>query len=885
MNLDLHRPSSPESQELRTILCRRLRLDPGQLRPDVPLTRYGLDSLAAAEIVIELEERFSKPVPAEAWGPSATLNSLCALVRDGIPERSSEPASMTADGQRLDELSPSRPRAHGVALLSGATGFLGAHLLVELLQRHDRVICVVRANDPTEARRRVLRNLEHHGLSAEARRIEAWPGQLESPAWDLAAEAQDRLQRTVSRIVHAGASVDWVSSYTALREVNVVGTSEGLRFAAGAGASFDLVSSLLVTYAQDTAAEVDESWDAFAHREDLPLGYARSKAVAEELTRKAAARGLRTAIHRPGLISFDRLSGIAARDDLLRRVLAASIQCGLAPDLDWPLSTCAVDHVAAGLVGAEARFGTPLIEHWVHREDSRWAELVLWARLWGHPLRLVPYSRWREEMDLASRSANHPLAPLRPFFVHRQEDGRTRAEFYAGRRSVVQHRRSARAQTSRSLPPPRLEVEPLTRWFEREERDAKLPPASIDLPSGTDTVTARSAVLCVVPETELDSFERIHGESILSELVAGRKAPGAGLFRVQRLRDQPPLIVKSKASDLVVAQVSEALAGLYDPQLEQEFLRARPSLESVDVHRREIALATLDQPELRSISPSVVATHSGRRQWVIAMEDFAGGDLLPSWQAGLALPSPQIASALGAIGRVHEAFADADPDPSWHLYRPPSPHRNELRALHAALVEHAAADFEHWGGGDAARRLRDAVDELPDTRRRMQQVPSTLCHGDFNPRNVAFQGDRDSPRARVFDWELARWEAPVRDVVEFLCFSLTSEVRASELHQWLELARTQSAPSVDGPTWRDAASAALAVFLVERLPLYHLVHRFRPRRFLPAVVRTTMQLERILHATARHRIRRRAIQLTPPRARGDRCGDRLRLQNHRRSVR
>ena len=44
-------------------------------------------------------------------------------------------------------------------------------------------------------------------------------------------------------------------------------------------------------------------------------------------------------------------------------------------------------------------------------------------------------------------------------------------------------------------------------------------------------------------------------------------------------------------------------------------------------------------------------------------------------------------------------------------------------------------------------------------------------------------------------------------------------------------------PEVDFDAWRAGLALGVRHFILTRLPMYALIHRFRPQRFLPAVVR------------------------------------------------
>jgi thioester reductase-like protein len=233
----------------------------------------------------------------------------------------------------------------GADLQTGATGFVGAHLLDALLRETSAIVlCLVRP-DPRGLRGgpggRIRANLEAHGLwePAWAERILPVTGDLRRAGLGWTAEQRERVAGSVDAIYHGAAAVNWVSPYMGLRAANVLGTLELLRLACRVRAKpFHFLSSLGVCYATRAGgpayqlAEEDDPWPL---HDRLHLGYAQSKSVAEELVRQARQRGLPAVIYRPSLITGDSRTGLCNPDDFLARGLGACVRMGCAPDVDW----------------------------------------------------------------------------------------------------------------------------------------------------------------------------------------------------------------------------------------------------------------------------------------------------------------------------------------------------------------------------------------------------------------------------------------------------------------------------------------------------------------------------------------------------------------------
>jgi L-aminoadipate-semialdehyde dehydrogenase len=96
--------------------------------------------------------------------------------------------------------------------LTGATGFLGAFLVRDLLSRAGskiRIVAHVRAKSDEEGLRRLVNTCEAYGVWNEEwlSRVEVVPGSLEQERLGLTAEKWDYLTNTVDIVLHNGAMV------------------------------------------------------------------------------------------------------------------------------------------------------------------------------------------------------------------------------------------------------------------------------------------------------------------------------------------------------------------------------------------------------------------------------------------------------------------------------------------------------------------------------------------------------------------------------------------------------------------------------------------------------------------------------------------------------
>jgi len=327
-----------------------------------------------------------------------------------------------------------RPRE---ILLTGSTGFLGVHLLRELLTATTaRVHCVVRARDAAHALRRIAHAAERYevgGLALD--RVVPLAGDLAEPDLGLSPAVFSELARTIDVIHHAGAIVNFIYPYEDLRAANVTGTRELIRLAGlyrGIPIHYVSTTTVLAGFGAMGVREVTED-TPLAYADHLCMGYIETKFVAEELLRNAGRAGLPVAIYRPLDIVGDHRTGVWNTATEMCALIRFITDTGVAPDIDLPL-----DFVPADICAASIRHISAHVEasgHTYHLASPKYALLgSLVDRLRGHGFAItsIPYHEWVDELlKYAAQNPAHPMTPFVPLFVDLcEETGLTVAEMY-----------------------------------------------------------------------------------------------------------------------------------------------------------------------------------------------------------------------------------------------------------------------------------------------------------------------------------------------------------------------------------------------------------------------------------------------------------------------
>ncbi len=209
--------------------------------------------------------------------------------------------------------------------LTGSTGYIGAHVAVNLLTEHGASLnLLVRARDAREAEDRLWRGLQLHlefpGFYEYLQtRIRIFRGDLTTERFGLSTDEYDRLVHTTDSIIHCAASLNRKSEKSCLN-VNLRGTLEVLKLGMQVDhyhglRRFSHVSTVAVAgKRQDEVVTEDNSIDW--ERSDYDP-YARTKKFCEHMIRQLLPDVPKT-IFRPSIVLGDSRRAETTQFDMVR---------------------------------------------------------------------------------------------------------------------------------------------------------------------------------------------------------------------------------------------------------------------------------------------------------------------------------------------------------------------------------------------------------------------------------------------------------------------------------------------------------------------------------------------------------------------------------------
>ena len=269
------------------------------------------------------------------------------------PRREAEPTVSTAED-------PIPAAGKDAVFLTGATGFLGVHILKSLLEAgYSKVFCLLRG-ESSRLEETLKWCFGSRWVSAFRSRIEAVAGDMTRERFGLSEEAAEQICGRVAYVVHAAADVRHYAADDTPVKINCVGTAQAIALAERAGAKLIHISTVSLCgeylpdapertcYFSENDFEIGQNW-----RDSV---YLRGKYGSEKQVDRAREKGLSAVILRVGRLVGRRSDGVFQKNaesnafwGLVNGMICLDMISGELAEL--PLEMTAVDDCAAAAVG------------------------------------------------------------------------------------------------------------------------------------------------------------------------------------------------------------------------------------------------------------------------------------------------------------------------------------------------------------------------------------------------------------------------------------------------------------------------------------------------------------------------------------------------------
>lgn len=410
-----------------------------QIDPEASFFDQGGTSLAALTVLSRYFQ-LSWSLTLAQFYEHATVQEQVALLKGSSLERPKagkedekqeeyeqiflEPVKTVSDapGKDQPEVSPAGeslggafPEAKDSVLVTGATGFLGAHLVKELLEAGEQsVLCLVRG----DTQKRLDETLSGYFGAGWAQdwegRVQAVSGDITKEKLGLEPEAYGRLAACVKQVIHAAADVRHYADGDDSLRTNVRGTENVIAFAKAANGKLFHISTAsvsgeyLVDHPDRCAVFSEDDFDIGQNwQENI---YVRGKFLSEQKVREAMTDGLDAKIFRVGRLVGRSTDGVFQKNpesNAFYRLLKGLLKIDVIPVsvANEPVELTAVDLCAKGI--AALRNGQRTVYHLFNPNTIPLQEVL---RDLNHPVRPVGDLQFEQLLKQSSAHAEQELA-------------------------------------------------------------------------------------------------------------------------------------------------------------------------------------------------------------------------------------------------------------------------------------------------------------------------------------------------------------------------------------------------------------------------------------------------------------------------------------------
>lgn len=326
----------------------------------------GGHSLRVLEILVQVK-KYIPFLKIQDFFQYQTIAELDVYISNYEPEHV-DTTKRTAELVLKDLMEPSvlpvtqivKPLPMNTVLLTGATGYLGSHVLHELLVRTNaHIYCLIRQNSQATLDAKLKESMQFYFdeeiVAMMDKRVTVIQGDLGKHALNLSPEDKHTLREEIDAIIHCGADVRHFGAASHFHDVNIEGTRYLLELAKQkAGVHFHHVSTIGIPEELATSQWMDNQMHGdFDYDVTLENVYNQSKLVAENIVRKAAEDQIPISIYRVGNLTCHSETGKFQRnidDNAFYRMIKSMLCLGKTPEANWHVDFTPINYASQALV-------------------------------------------------------------------------------------------------------------------------------------------------------------------------------------------------------------------------------------------------------------------------------------------------------------------------------------------------------------------------------------------------------------------------------------------------------------------------------------------------------------------------------------------------------
>lgn len=294
-----------------------------RVNPNENFFDLGADSLDTLLLIARLQNEVKINITLDQLKRHTTPFAICSISSQGNSMAMSSNELADDWNFNLVPQFESDQSNGNTVFITGATGFLGSHILAELIEREDYrnrdIVCLVRCASPNHGVERIRETFNRYNLNAHnLGRVKIISGDLVLPEFGLDHKDYENLAIVSSEVYHCAATVNMMADYETLKPQNVTATKSIVQFCLnGRRKKLNYASTLSVFVSTNRNEGVALETDRLDNPCIIYGGYGQSKYVSEKFLLNVPSELCSINIIRYGLLCGDTTNGISAPKDFL----------------------------------------------------------------------------------------------------------------------------------------------------------------------------------------------------------------------------------------------------------------------------------------------------------------------------------------------------------------------------------------------------------------------------------------------------------------------------------------------------------------------------------------------------------------------------------------
>jgi polyketide synthase PksN len=317
-------------QNINCFTCDLLGVKKEDIDFDSNLDEYGMNSILMVQLANKIKNQYENLTSYRIIFEENTIRDIAKYIYKDMSlnntvkkvnsmnrkQKTKELSKNVIDNIPIEKLDGTSLITNNI-LINGVTGLLGGRTLKEYMEStNNKLYCLVRGKNKDDGKERILKMLNTYEIDETIKlqyeqRIIPVIGDITKNNLGLDEELYNKLANTIDMVVHIAGKISLHGSYEEVKEVNVNGTRNMIKFALKTNQKYFIHTSTIAIMGDRLFKNCPPytEKDFYIGQEFKNMGYEQSKFEAEEMVRSSSKDGLKWIIARAGYIMGDSSNG------------------------------------------------------------------------------------------------------------------------------------------------------------------------------------------------------------------------------------------------------------------------------------------------------------------------------------------------------------------------------------------------------------------------------------------------------------------------------------------------------------------------------------------------------------------------------------------------